>query len=161
MFQVFRHLLYLILATILQTTWVPSIEIFGLQPDLILLVVVLIAAKAGHVEGVIFGFCVGLFQDAYSPADLGLNALTKSIVGFAVGLGRGGVMIDTLHVRLLIVCGAVLVHDPIYYVGHSDISLAHVPYYWVRYGIGRAVYSALIAGVFVSVFQARRRFVAE
>ena len=161
MFRVFRHLLYITLAAMVQTTWVHHIEIFEIQPDLSLLVLVLIGATAGHVEATIFGFGVGLFQDSYLPADLGLNTFTKSIVGFAIGLGRRGVMIDTLHVRLLLVCGAVLVHDLIYYIGHSDIALAHVPYYWVRYGIGRALYSGGIAAVFISIFEVRRRYLDD
>lgn len=161
MYRIFRHLLYLTLAAILQTTWVHHIEIFEIQPDLILLVLVLIGATAGHIEATIFGFGVGLFQDAYAPANLGLNAFTKSIIGFAIGLGRSGVMIDTLHVRLLLVCGAVLVHDLIYYFGHSDIALANVPYYWLRYGIGRAFYNGVIAAIVISVFDVRRRYVGD
>ena len=158
MFRVFRHLLYLTLAAILQTTWVHYFEIFEIQPDLILLVLVLIAATAGHVEATILGFGVGLFQDAYTPADLGLNAFTKSIVGFAVGVGRSGIMIDAAPVKILLVIGAVLVHDLIYYIGHSEIALVDAPYYWVRYGLGRAFYSGLVAGLFVGISHARRRY---
>jgi rod shape-determining protein MreD len=161
MYRIFRHLLYLALAAMLQTTWVHHIEIFEIQPDLILLVLVLIGAAAGHIEATIFGFGVGLFQDAYAPGDLGLNAFTKSIIGFAIGLGRSSVMIDTLHVRLLLVCVAVLFHDLIYYIGHSDIALADVPYYWLRYGIGRTLYSGVIAAVFISLFEVRRRYVGD
>ena len=159
MYRVFRHLLYLTLAALLQTTWVHHIQIFEIQPDLILLALVLIGATAGHIEATVFGFGVGLFQDAYTPADLGLNAFTKSIIGF--GMGRSGVMIDTVHVRLLLVLGAVLVHDLIYYVGHSDIAWTQVPYHWVRYGIGRALYSGAIAAIFISIFQMRRRYLGD
>ena len=160
MFRVFRHLLYLTLAAILQTTWVHHIEIFEIQPDLILLVLVLIGATAGHVEATIFGFGVGLFQDAYSPADLGLNAFTKSIVGFAIGLGRSGVMIDTLHVRLLLVCGAVLVHDLIYYAGNSGIPVGEVPYFWLRYGLGRALYTGIVGSALIYAVRVRQRYLA-
>ena len=161
MYRVFRHLLYLTLAALLQTTWVHHIQIFEIQPDLILLALVLIGATAGHIEATIFGFGVGLFQDTYTPADLGLNAFTKSIISFAIGMGRSGVMIDTAHVRLLLVFGAVLVHDLIYYIGHSDIAWAQVHYHWVRYGIGRALYSGAIASILISIFQMRRRYIDD
>ena len=161
MLRVVRHLLYLALAAILQTTWIPHIEVFELQPDLILLVLILIGATAGHVEATIFGFCVGLFQDAYAPDDLGLNALTKSFIGFAVGMGRSRILIDVFHVKLLLVLGAFLVHDLIYYVGHGDIALADVPYYWLRYGLGRAAYGALVAALAIGLFQGSRRHAGE
>ena len=161
MLRVVRHLLYLTLAAVLQTTWVPYLEVWELQPDLILLVVILIGATAGHIEATILGFCVGLVQDSYTPDYLGLNTLTKSVVGFAVGMGRSRIMVDALRVKLLLVCGAFLLHDLIYYVGHGDIALTDAPYYWLRYSLGRAAYSALVAAFFVGLFQARRRYVGE
>jgi len=157
MLGVFRHILYLLLAFVLQTTWVHYLGIFEIQPDLILLVLVFVAVAGGHLEATALGFVVGLCQDAYSPADLGLNALSKSLIGFAVGLGRGRLMADTIQVQIVIVASAVVIHDLIYYAGHSGVALSAIPYFLVRYSLGRALYTALLASVVAVGMQARQQ----
>lgn len=157
MLGVSRHILYLLLAFVLQTTWVHYLAIFDIQPDLILLVLVFVAIAGGHLEATALGFVVGLCQDAYSPADLGLNALCKSLIGFAVGLGRGRLMADTIQVQVLIVVAAVAIHDLIYFAGHSGVALSAVPYSMVRYGLGRALYTALLASILAVCMRARQQ----
>ena len=158
MLIVVRHILYLGLAFLLQTTWVHHLDLYRVQPDLLLLVLVFVAIGSGHVQATILGFCVGFLQDASSPEDLGLNALAKSLVGFGMGVSRTGVMADTLHVRVLLICAAVLLHDLVYYIGYSGISVAEVPLFWLRFGIGRALYTGLVGAVLISAAQARQRY---
>ncbi len=156
MLTVVRHILYLALVFVLQTTWVRHLEFAGLQPDLILLTVVFIALLAGQVEAAILGFAIGLCQDAYSPQDLGLNALAKSIVGFAVGVGRGGILADSPQVQVAVLIAAVLVHDMIYYLGSGAVSMGDVPYLLMRFSLGRAIYTGLV-GLFVAWLLRLRR----
>ncbi|MFP4013224.1 MAG: rod shape-determining protein MreD [Chitinispirillaceae bacterium] len=75
-----------LLCFILQSTLVPYVKIFGVQPDLILLVLFLLSIKAGVMPGVYIGFLLGLGQDLFSAEILGQNALAKTIVGFLAGL---------------------------------------------------------------------------
>jgi rod shape-determining protein MreD len=149
MIAVLRHILYLALIFLLQTTWARHLQIAGLQPDLILLTVVFIALFAGQIEACLLGFAVGLCQDAYSPQDLGLNALAKSLVGFAVGFSRGGILVDSVQVQVAVIVAAVFVHDSIYYLGSSSASMGQVPYLMLRFGIGRALYTGLL-GIFIA-----------
>ena len=159
MLTVLRHILYLALAFVLQTTWVRHLEIGGLQPDLVLLTVVFIALLAGQVEAALLGFAIGLCQDAYSPQDLGLNALAKSLVGFAVGFCRSGLLADTVQVQVIILIAAVFVHDSIYYLGSSSTSVTQVPYLLLRFGIGRALYTGVL-GIFVAwLLRIRRQLI--
>ena len=157
MLTVVRHILYLALAYLLQTTWMHHLELYRVQPDLILLVLVFVAIASGHVQATILGFCVGFLQDASSPEDLGLNALAKSLVGFGVGVSRTGVMADTMRVRVVLICAAVLLHDLVYYVGYSGISMGEVPLFWLRMGICRALYTGLVGAALIAAGQARRR----
>ena len=155
MLRIVRHVLYLALACFLQTTWLHYLGIWSVEPDLILLTVVFIALASGHLEATALGFCVGLFQDTYSPADLGLNALTKSLLGFAVGLGRTRIMADTVQVQVLAVMAAVAVHDLVYFVGHGDVALTQVPYYLARYTVGRALYTGLVGAAVAALLALR------
>ena len=158
MLSVVRHVLYLALAFVLQTTLSFELTLFGLRPDLIMIVLVAIALASGHLEATILGFFVGLLQDASMAADLGLNALAMSLVGFAVGIGRTRIMAEAAHVQVLILAAAVLVHDLIYFAGHRAVPLEEVLFFWVRYGVGQALYTALIGSVFAYGHLLRRRF---
>lgn len=152
-----RHILLLILAFVLQTTWAHAFEIAGLKPDLPLLVLVYIALRAGRLEATVLGFCIGFVQDIYTPADLGLNALVKSLIGFAVGYGRTGIVADNFQVQIALVFGAAAVHNLIYYLGSSAITLVDVPFFWLCYGLGGALYSCVLGAILSGLLQVRRR----
>ena len=108
--HVVQHILLLLLAFVLQTSWVHLLEISQLYPDLIVLTLVYIALAGGQFEAILLGFGIGFLQDTYTPAYLGLNALTKSIVGFALGYGRLRIVADTLPVQVTLIFCTVLAH---------------------------------------------------
>ena len=155
--SILKHILLLVLAIILQTTWGHSFSVFGQVPDLVILALIHVALATGSFEATILGFGIGFFQDIYMPDDLGLNALIKSILGFAVGWGRTGIMADNIQVQVVLIFGAVLVHDLLYSIGHSDISWLEVPFFWLRHSPGRALYTSLIGALLSVALLARRR----
>lgn len=155
--QVVRHVLLLLVVFVLQITWGYVFDVLDVRPDLILLALVYIALRVGPFEATILGFAVGLLQDAYMPQNLGLNALAKSLVGFGVGYGRTGIMADDIQVQTLLIFGVVLIHDLVYYLGYSGLALAEVPIFFLRYGVGRALYTSLIGFCLAYVWGLRRR----
>jgi len=121
---------------ILQSTLVKLVAIEGIQPDLILLALFFIALMEGSYPATIAGFFVGLVQDLYAPQTLGLNALSKSLIGFALGFCQRGVFVEGLIPRSLILFAAVLLHDVLYFIvslwpdigaGLGSIALIGVP----------------------------------
>lgn len=152
-----RHILLLVLAFLVQTTWIHQVSVFQIQPDLVVLVLVLIALRTGPFEATLLGFGIGLVADAYAPPDLGLTALAKSVVGFMAGYTHSRIQANNPPVQVVLIFVAVLVHEIIYYIGYSGISLNDAPYYWWRYGLGRAVYTAL-CGLVYSYAALGRRF---
>lgn len=73
-----------------QATVVPALRIGDVAPDLPLIVVVLLALRRGPELGCVAGFAMGLLQDAAGGGLIGVQALTKALVGFAVGALAGG-----------------------------------------------------------------------
>ena len=73
-----------------QATVVPALRIGDVAPDLPLILVVLLALRRGPEFGCIAGFAAGLLQDAAGGGIIGVQALTKALVGFAVGALAGG-----------------------------------------------------------------------
>lgn len=152
-----RHILLVILAFLIQTTWVHLISVFQIQPDLVIMVLVFIALRSGPSEATLLGFSIGLIGDAYTPPNLGLTALAKSIISFATGYIRNRIQVNSPLVQISLIFIAVLIHEIIYYIGYSGISLNDVPYYWFRYGLGRAAYTAF-CGLACSYALVARRF---
>jgi len=154
--NVVRNILLLILAFILQTTWIHAFEIIDLKPDLVVLVLIYIALRSGSFEATLLGFAIGFIQDIDMPHNLGLNTLVNSVIGFAVGWIRLHITADNFLVQIALIFGAVLLHDLIYYIGDSSISWSELPFYWLRYGPGRALYTSLI-GMVLSAFLVLRQ----
>jgi len=72
-----------------QATVVPALRIGDVAPDLPLILVVLLALRRGPEVGGLAGFAMGLLQDAAGGGIIGVQALTKALVGFAVGALAG------------------------------------------------------------------------
>lgn len=66
-------------------TLAPALRIGDVAPDLPLIVVVLLALRRGPEFGCLAGFAAGLLQDTTGGSLIGLQALTKAIIGFAIG----------------------------------------------------------------------------
>ena len=148
---VVRHILLLALAFILQTTWVDSIKVWSIKPDLLIMTLSFIALCSGPVVGAYMGLGVGIFQDIYLPADLGVNALAKSLIGAGFGYSHTRMVADSIQAQAAVVFGAVICHDLIYYVGAG----ADLPFE-VSSMLGRAVYTGLVSAVFFAGVAVKR-----
>jgi rod shape-determining protein MreD len=67
----------------------PALRIADVAPDIPLIVVVMLAFRRGPEFGCGAGFLAGLLQDAATGGLLGVQALTKSLIGFGVGALAG------------------------------------------------------------------------
>lgn len=74
-----------LLAFVLQLGVLPQFKLFGVQPDLILVVAVVVAVQDGPIAGAIVGFAGGMLQDIASPQLMGVSALTKTLAAFFAG----------------------------------------------------------------------------
>ncbi|SRR6266511_2574178 len=80
--------------TLMQSSLVPSLSMGGVTPDLPLIVTALLALRRGPEAGCVVGFVAGLLQDAAGGGLLGVQAATRAIGGFAMGLLPGRFWID-------------------------------------------------------------------
>lgn len=98
----------------LQATLAGRLALGAVAPDFVVVCVVLYALQHGPVAGSLFGFVLGLVVDLGNPGYLGLNALTKTVVGF--GAGRLGSATSPGSVVMFVVfLAAAFVHDVLYY----------------------------------------------
>ncbi len=140
-----RHILLLVLAFTLQTTWVDSLKVWSIKPDLLIMTLNFITLRSGPVVGAYMGLGVGILQDIYLPANLGVNALAKSLTSAGSGYIHTHAVADSIQVQAGLIFFAVLCHDLIYYLGTG----AAVPFEWSSF-FGRAVYTGLISAIFLA-----------
>lgn len=72
-----------------QATLAPALRIADVAPDIPLIVVVLLALRRGPEVGCAAGFGAGLLQDVAAGGLIGVQALTKALVGFGLGTAAG------------------------------------------------------------------------
>jgi len=75
-----------LVATLLQVGLAPYMEIGGVTPNFILLVVVTLALTTGPTEGAIAGFAGGLLFDLIGTGPVGAMALVLAVTGYLAGL---------------------------------------------------------------------------
>jgi rod shape-determining protein MreD len=112
----FYLVLAILLCLLLQATLAPRIAFGQIAPDFVILAVLVFALYRGAVYGAILGFAVGFLQDLGTPEMLGLNALTKTLLGFTIGrVGAKTFPENALFLFGLFVASA-LCHDIVYLV---------------------------------------------
>ncbi|MET0850896.1 MAG: rod shape-determining protein MreD [Candidatus Rokuibacteriota bacterium] len=72
-----------------QASVVSALSVAGAVPDLPLVLTVFWALRRGPEVGCLAGFLAGLFQDVSGGGLMGVQALTKAIGGFGLGLAAG------------------------------------------------------------------------
>jgi rod shape-determining protein MreD len=141
--------LYLVLLVLLcllaQAALAPRISAGQVSPDFIILVVAVVGLYRGAIAGAVVGFIVGFLQDVGNPEMLGLNALIKTLLGFAVGRVASKASVDNAMFLLLLVAAAALAHDILYLtmfhwprVGGSTLMV-------FRVALPSAIYTAVFA----------------
>ncbi|MGH2773505.1 MAG: rod shape-determining protein MreD [Actinomycetota bacterium] len=80
--------LIVLLAVLLQNTVFAGLKMFGVSPDIVVVVVVCFAMLEGPTTGAMVGFWGGLLRDLFLSAPKGLTGLSYLLVGYVVGIVR-------------------------------------------------------------------------
>ena len=97
-----------VLIVVGQTNLLRILEIRGVQPDLVLIVVVFLAHYHGPVAGESLGFVGGMAEDLLSLAPPGFNALVRTLVGFVAGTTRNRMLLDPVFMPIVLLVGATI-----------------------------------------------------
>ncbi|SJZ92914.1 rod shape-determining protein MreD [Selenihalanaerobacter shriftii] len=83
-----QYLVYFVLmliSLVLQITIFAFYPVWGVTPDLLLIIVISSALLNGYRKGAYIGFFTGLIQDVFSSGLFGSNIVIKLILGYACG----------------------------------------------------------------------------
>lgn len=112
----------LLLLTLLQASplydGIRTGTVFGVKPDMLLIIIVLLGFEFGSFEAIIYGFLAGFAQDIISSGALGMNALVYLNIGFAAGAIRARIT-KSLPTVLVFTFTATIVKSILYFVVNS------------------------------------------
>lgn len=89
------------LVAVLQSTILQFASIAGVQPDLVLIVLVFIANRNGSLIGQLAGLGAGVVLDVIGLSPLGFFALVYTIVGALYGVTRGKMFVDPVFMPVI------------------------------------------------------------
>ena len=101
----------LAIALVLQATLAGLSMAGGTRVNLVLVAVVYAALAFGPVTGMLAGTAGGLAQDAIAGGVVGIGGLSKTLVGFLVGVLGAQFIVTTTVSRLLMFVAASFVHE--------------------------------------------------
>lgn len=100
-----------VLFIVLQSTLIQKISVYGVIPDIALIVVVFCSNSMGTMRGQTLGFAAGLIQDILSSGPLGFNALVRTIIGFIYGRIKGKLFLDSILLPVLFIIIATFMKE--------------------------------------------------
>ncbi|MDC7225863.1 MAG: rod shape-determining protein MreD [Spirochaetales bacterium] len=104
-------LIITVLFVVIQSTLLQKISVYGVVPDIALIMIVFISNSCGAMKGQMLGFIAGLIQDFLSAGPLGFNALVRTVVGFFFGRMKGKLFLDSILLPVLFIIVASLIKE--------------------------------------------------
>jgi rod shape-determining protein MreD len=108
-------------ALTLQTTLSGMLTGGAIAVNLVLVAVVFLALAYGAVTGTLAGMAGGLAQDALAGGIVGLGGMTKTVIGFFVGVLSAQFNLSTTVPRLVMFVAATVVHQVVFEGLHAMI----------------------------------------
>lgn len=138
----------LTLAIFLHLTVLDHIEIFGVKPDLIIILVIFFGLFLGRGLGVEFGLVAGLSKDLFALDFFGINAFIFAITGFLAGVLGAKFSRESKRTQILLVISLTVFSMTAHFILVSIFSK------WINLGFGEyftasvlptSVYTALVS----------------
>jgi rod shape-determining protein MreD len=104
-------LIALAVALVLQSTLAGMTMAGGTLVNLVLVAVIYVALTYGPVTGLLAGTAGGLAQDALAGGIVGIGGMSKTLVGFFVGVVGAQFIVSQSLPRFLIFIGATFIHE--------------------------------------------------
>ncbi|MFC1650831.1 rod shape-determining protein MreD [Candidatus Latescibacterota bacterium] len=150
--KIFRNILLIALALLLQSSLFGRFGIWGARPDLAILVLIFLVSGSGPVGSVLYGFLIGFLQDVYSPEFLGTNAFVMSLMGYFLGFSKDRLTVENYSVKATVAFIVCIIHDIIFLSFYAKFDTSIMFKLFVRESIPGAVYTSLLIVVIVFVW---------
>ena len=138
----------MITALLLQSTVFAEVRLLGARPELMYLVVIVLAILEGPSEGAVVGFTGGMLQDFFLNQPKGITALTLTLLGYLVGLARQYIVSPSPLLPTLMVLGGTFVGVAFYETVAVLLDTLHTDaVFFFRTAACSALYTALLTPI--------------
>jgi rod shape-determining protein MreD len=133
-------------ALVLQSTILAQIRLGGAKPELLYLVTIVLAFLEGPSSGALAGFFGGMAQDFLLSQPKGITALTLTLLGYAIGMGRQFITTESPLLPVVIVAlgtaaGSLFASLVTFLLGQLKEGI----------GVGEVVQTALLSAVYNAI----------
>jgi rod shape-determining protein MreD len=143
--------LAILFTLLVQVALVNRMGLWGVRPDLTVLLIVFLGLRRGPVVGTLLGFFLGLLQDLLVPSTLGMNMLAKSCLGYLLGKLSGNLLLGGLGFYSAVIAISVLVHDGIYLLAYTKLDVPRTLGMFFTQSVPTALYTAVVGLVILAV----------
>jgi rod shape-determining protein MreD len=120
----------LVAALLFQTTVAGMTLHGGTLVNFVLIAVVCIALSLGALTGLLAGAAGGLVQDAVAGGVVGIGGLSKTLVGFLVGVFGAQFIVSQPLPRLVMFIGGTVLHELCFQSLYALVELRSVQFAW-------------------------------
>lgn len=144
-----RYLTYFLLIIanfILQTTFLQYIEIIGVKPNTMVILIVSFSFIRGQLDGAIIGFFGGLLIDIFFGTFLGINAFVGFTTGYLSGIFNDNFYQKNTIIPFILTLCFTFFYEILFYI--INILLKGYPnifYFTVKIILPEAIYTSLIS----------------
>lgn len=160
--RLFIYSLCIIILLAVQSTLLGYFEIWGVKPNLILVLVVCAALLNGELEGAVIGLIAGFSVDVFSGRVLGFNSLLLMYAGIGVGLANRHIYRENYLVVTAVTFLSTVIYESAVFLlrvfpGNEDITLL---YPFSRIILPEAVYNCVVS-IFIFAFMIKLNYKLE
>lgn len=113
--RVIAYSILIFLTVLIQSTIADSIKIYGVKPNIIIVVTVIVALLRDETEGAVIGFLCGLIQDAVSGRVIGFYALLGLYLGLIIGKSNKKLNKENVLISIFFTFISTLIYESIVY----------------------------------------------
>ena len=130
-----------------QLVLAPKMAIAGVRPDFLVLLLVILALRTGPAGGALLGFTIGILQGLIVPETLGMDALAKAVVGWAVGKIAPTLAMEGPPLYFGLPAVSLLAHDVVFLVCLTRLDVLRIAEVFVLQSVPIAVYTGVLSVV--------------
>lgn len=146
MLRKFIEIIFVILCFIIQTSLFPYLDIAGVTPNLLVVLVASIGFMRGKNEGIFIGFISGLLIDLFFSNVIGFYALIYSVIGFLNGFFTKEFMPEDIKLPVVLIVGSDFVLNLfVYFITFMFRGDFNFYFYLVKIIVPEIVYTLLIS----------------
>lgn len=108
------------LLLILQITIFNDFKVFGIKPDLLLILTIFFSLYGGAIFGLSAGISAGFLKDVFSVSSLGINTFSFAIIGISFAVFKNRLFRESIFTQFILIITSCLLMAIVYNLASSS-----------------------------------------